>query len=268
MRRLLLCLTLALAACGPGPDMPRDAAPPSAPLPATVAVTAPAFGDSDPHDWPGRTPESYPVHGIDVSRWNLDVDWSAARAAGVNFAWIKATEGGDIRDPLFLSHVAAAEGAGIPWGAYHFYYWCTDAETQARWFIANVPRRAGGLPPVLDLEWNPLSPTCTRRPDPATVRSEVATFLAIVGRHYGQRPVVYVTPDFFADNRLQDITSEEFWLRSTAAHPSARYPGTPWVFWQYSGTGRVPGIGGNVNLNTFAGSPSAWADWYARRALR
>lgn len=261
--RVLASLVL-LAGCGatrPDPDIP-DRADRLAPIP----VIDPAFGDGDPHDWPGRTPDSYPVHGIDISRWNLDVNWKAARAAGVSFAFIKATEGGDRTDPLFATHVAQSEAAGIPWGAYHFFYWCTDAQTQARWFIANVPRRPGALPPVLDLEWNPHSPTCTARPDPARVRSEVATFLDIVGRHYGRRPIVYVTVDFFEDTRLQDITTEEFWLRSTAAHPGDRYPGTPWVFWQYSGTGRVPGIGGNVNLNAFRGSPAAWGDWLARRA--
>jgi lysozyme len=267
---LVLALCLALAACGAprtAPETPAGSPERTARLSAGPVI-APNFGDADPHDWTGRAPASYPVHGIDVSRWNLDVNWHAARAAGVNFAFVKATEGGDRVDPQFFAHVARAEEAGIPWGAYHFFYWCTDAATQARWFIANVPRRPGGLPPVLDLEWNPHSPTCTVRPDPQVVRAEVATFLAIVGRHYGQRPIVYSTLDFFRDNRLADIGAEEFWLRSTAAHPGDSYPGQPWVFWQYSGTGRVPGIGGDVSLNAFAGSPAAWAGWHARRAQR
>jgi lysozyme len=259
----LLILTL-LAACG-APRGASDRAPAQVSL---GPVIAPDFGDADPHPWTGRSPDAYPVHGIDVSRWNLDVNWDAARQSGVNFAFIKATEGGDRLDPLFQSHVAAAEGAGIPWGAYHFYYWCTDSETQARWFIANVPRRTGGLPPVIDVEWNPFSPTCTTRPPAATVRSEIGRFMAILTRHYGQRPVVYTSIDFFRDNGFQDIDSEEFWLRSTAAHPSESYPGTPWVFWQYSGTGRVPGIGGDVDLNAFAGSAASWRNWYARRAQR
>jgi len=263
---LAVTLLLLLAACGaprPGPDDP-----PAAARLTLGPVIPPAFGDADPHDWTGRSPDSYPVHGIDISRWNLDLNWQAARAAGVNFVFIKSTEGGDRTDPLFEAHVAEAERAGVPWGAYHFYYWCRDAESQARWFIANVPRRPGGLPPVLDVEWNSHSPTCTTRPPPATVRSEIARFMAIVERHYGQRPIVYTTVDFFADNGFADIDGEEFWLRSTAAHPSERYPGTAWVFWQYSGTGRVPGIGGNVDLNVFAGSPASWRDWYARRAQR
>ena len=157
--------------------------------------------------------------------------------------------------------------AGVPTAAYHFFYWCTPAATQARWYIENVPRRAGQLPPILDVEWTPSSPTCTERPPPATVRREIATFQRIVGAHYRQRPVIYTTIGFWEDNGLARLTGEEFWLRSTAGHPSDTYPpGARWTFWQYSGTGRVPGISGPVDLNAFVGSAAAWTDWRQRRA--
>jgi lysozyme len=260
-KSILLLGLLVLAACGGG----QSADPVSAPVSSTVRVNPPSFGDADPFDWPGRGPDSYPVHGIDLSRWQSDGDWMAARNAGVNFAFIKATEGGDRIDPLFQSHVTAAEAAGVPWGAYHFFYFCTPAAVQAQWFITNVPRRAGTLPPVLDVEWNPHSPTCQLRPEPAKVRSEMAIFMAMIERHYGQRPIVYTNISFWEDNGFDQITDEEFWLRSTAGHPSEIYPGAQWVFWQYSGTGRVPGIGGNVDLNVFAGSESSWRAWLARR---
>lgn len=259
----ILCLGL-LAACG-GPQSP--APPRDTPQAArAVVVNPPAFGDADPFDWQGRSPADYPVHGIDLSRWQSDGNWDAAREAGVNFAFIKATEGGDRLDPLFQSHRIAAEAAGVPWGAYHFYYFCKPAAAQARWFIQNVPRHRGSLPPVLDVEWNPHSPTCTTRPAPATVRSEMGIFLDIVGRHYGQRPIIYTNVAFWEDNGFDRITDEEFWLRSTAGHLSETYPGADWVFWQYSGTGLVPGIGGRVDLNVFAGSVPSWRAWLGRRS--
>ena len=61
--------------------------------------------------------------------------------------------------------------------------------------------------------------------------------------------------------------AHEYWLRSTAAHPSETYGGQPWTFWQYTGTGLVPGVGGQVDINAFHGSKSAWADWLARRSV-
>lgn len=60
----------------------------------------------------------------------------------------------------------------------------------------------------------------------------------------------------------------EFWLRSVADHPRVRYPGQRWAFWQYTGTGIVPGIQGNVDLNAFAGTRSDWARWLQTRLTR
>ncbi len=258
MIRAALILLL-LAACARQPIVTS--------APTTSRVIAPAFGEADPADWPGRTPDTYVVHGIDISRYQGPVDWSSARAAGVNFAFIKATEGGDRVDAMFTTNRDGASAAGVSVGAYHFYYFCTPAAVQARWFIANVPIQRGALPPVLDLEWNHRSPTCTLRPDPSVVRAEARSFIAIVAAHYGQRPIVYTTPEFWSVNDLGQLAGEEFWLRATADHPSHRYPGAAWSFWQYSGTGIVPGIGGRTDLNAFAGSAADWARWLAARRL-
>ena len=89
----------------------------------------------------------------------------------------------------------------------------------------------------------------------------------IVGRHYGQRPIIYTTVDFYRDNRLGDMRAE-FWLRSVANHPSVPYPGQRWAFWQYTGTGIVPGIRGNTDLNAFAGSRADWVRWLQTRLTR
>jgi lysozyme len=251
-------LALALAACA-GREATRGD-------PAHLVVNAPRFGDADPHPWDGRDPSKYAVHGIDASRWQGQIDWPTAQANGVSFAFFKATEGGDIVDPAFDTYWEGAGRAGVPRAAYHFFYFCRPATEQARWFIKNVPRTKGALPPILDMEWNAHSPTCTRRPTAAHVRAEAGIFMATLERHYGQRPVIYTTVDFFADNQMGRMGRTDFWLRSVAGHPSTVYPGQNWTFWQYSGTGLVPGITGKVDLNVFAGSRAAWTDWVARRA--
>ena len=231
------------------------------------SVQSPVFGDTDPADWGGRGPGALPVHGIDVSKYQGTIDWPQARANGVNFAFIKATEGGDRLDSGFARHWQGAREAGVARGAYHFYYFCTPAAAQARWFIANVPKERGMLPPVIDLEWNPQSPTCRARPAPEVVRSEAKTFMDILEAHYGQRPIIYTDPGFFERNELMRFAGEEVWLRSTAAHPTDRYGVAGWTFWQYSGTGLVPGIRGPVDLNAFGGSHQDWAEWVAERSI-
>lgn len=252
-RIVAFCTLAALAACG-GPG-------------ERAAGIPHRFRDLDPYDWRGITPAHHEVHGIDVSRWQGSIDWPRVAGGGVSFAFVKATEGGDVADPAFRTNWRGAARAGIPRGAYHFYYLCRAATEQAAWFIANVPREAGALPPVLDIEWNHASRNCRTRPDPAVIRAEIATFQRIVGAHYGQRPILYTTVDFWRDNDLRRLPGEEFWLRSVAGHPRQTFPGQRWSFWQYTGTGVVPGIDGAADLNTFAGTSADWSGWLARRRL-
>ncbi|MBX3568415.1 MAG: glycoside hydrolase family 25 protein [Rhizobiaceae bacterium] len=268
MRRLAaLGLTLLLAACSTSSDLglvsEQQALPPAAAKMAP-ALLSPTFGDSDPHQWRARTPFSYPVHGTDVSKYQTDVDWVTAKASGISFAFIKATEGGDRVDDRFREHWNGARSAGVPRGAYHFYYFCRPASEQAAWYIANVPRERSAMPPVLDMEWNPHSPSCKLRPSAETVRSEMRTFLQIVERHYGKKPIIYTSIDFFEDNDLASFTGYSYWLRSVADHPGDRYGAHPFTFWQYTGTGIVPGIRGKADINVFNGSHAAWRKWMAQ----
>lgn len=219
------------------------------------------FGDTDPYDWTGTSPANYPVHGVDVSKFQKSIDWGRVKSSGISFAFIKATEGGDRLDGRFAENWTASRRAGIARGAYHFFYFCRPAIEQAQWFIRNVPRDSSALPPVLDMEWNPKSPTCTKRPPARDVRAEMRVFLQAITRHYGKRPLIYTTVDFFQDNNLSGFQGYDFWLRSTAGHPAQKYGRQQWRFWQYTGTGIVPGITGDADINVFHGGTDAWRKW-------
>lgn len=258
LRYLALFLALSLAACGA-----RDAGPPAEP----GVLFATNFDDADPVDFANPKPRRFPVHGIDAARFQKSINWNTARRNGVNFAFLKATEGGDLLDVSFKDHWRGAGRADVARGAYHFYYFCTAPEVQARWFIRNVPKAKGALPPVLDMEWNPFSPTCaTVRPPASEVRAQMRTWLRIVEAHYGQRPIIYTTPKFYRENGLGRFNGYDFWLRTTAKTPREAYPGQSWTFWQYSATGLIDGIRGEVDLNAFSGSRADWQAWVARRA--
>jgi lysozyme len=240
---------------------PRPAVPPlSGPRPQVISQR---FSDAKPMDFGKVTPQHHLVHGVDVSRWQGDIDWARLRSQGANFAFIKATDGGDHLDPMFAKNWKAAADAGIKRGAYHFFYWCRTASSQADWFIRNVPKEPGALPPVIDVEWNHLS-SCKRRPSRADVLEKMQVFMDRLERHYGQKPIIYVTPDFYDDNLKGAFNGYPFWLRSVAAHPSKRYPGREWAFWQYSGTGLSKGVKGEIDLNVFNGDVSAWHRWLGR----
>ncbi|WP_315926390.1 GH25 family lysozyme [Mesorhizobium sp. SP-1A] len=218
------------------------------------------FRDAKPINFGSRSPRKLAVHGVDVSRWQGEIDWLKLRSQGANFAYIKATDGGDHLDPMFRKNWRGAADAGLKRGAYHFFYWCRTAGEQADWFIRNVPRVAGALPPVIDVEWNGES-SCRRRPSRETVLEKMQVFMDKLERHYGQRPVIYTAPDFYRDNLEGAFPNHHFWLRSVAAHPSKIYPGRRWMFWQYSGSGLSHGVSGKIDLNVFHGSEDEWHDW-------
>lgn len=218
------------------------------------------FRDAKPINFGKVTPRHYAVHGVDVSRWQGDIDWAKLRSQGANFAYIKATDGGDHLDPMFRSNWRRAKEAGLKRGAYHFFYWCRVASEQASWFIRNVPRDPDALPPVIDVEWNGES-SCKRRPSPEKVREKMQVFMDMLERHYGKRPVIYTAPDFYADNLRGAFKDYPFWLRAVAQHPSVVYPGRKWLFWQYSGSGLSHGVEGKIDLNVFHGSEDQWHRW-------
>lgn len=218
------------------------------------------FRDAKPINFGSRSPKHLAVHGVDVSRWQGDIDWVKLRSQGANFAYIKATDGGDHVDPMFRRNWRNADDAGLKRGAYHFFYWCRVASEQADWFIRNVPRDADALPPVIDVEWNHES-SCKRRPSRATVLEKMQVFMDRLERHYGKRPIIYTSPDFYRDNLRGAFPDYPFWLRSVAAHPAKVYPDRDWVFWQYSGSGLSHGVSGRIDLNAFNGDEGDWWRW-------
>lgn len=242
---------------------PQRPAAPAAADTTRRKVYGQRFKDAKPVNFGKVTPQHHSIHGVDVSRWQGTIDWATLRAQGANFAFIKATDGGDHLDPMFKKNWAGAEAAGIRRGAYHFFYWCRTGASQADWFIRNVPKVAGALPPVIDVEYNHLS-ACKKRLKPSEVREKMQAFMDKLERHYGQRPIIYTAPDFYADNLKGHFQDYPFWLRSVAAHPSKRYPGRNWVFWQYSGSGLSKGVIGEIDLNVFAGNETEWHKWIGR----
>lgn len=219
-------------------------------------------------DFGGPLPGNFAVHGIDVSKYQGEIDWERVRDSGVQFAWIKSTEGGDQLDSKFMRNWAAARAVGLPRGAYHFVYWCRPWQQQMAFMERNVPVEPDALPPVLDVELTPTSPTCKRTLYPEPTIREMRGMLEEMERHYGKKPVIYSTVDFYAGilsgGALNDYP---IWVRSTKYHPSVRYAGRRWHFWQYQSDAHIDGIRNKVDRNAFFGTPEQWAEFLSGGSL-
>lgn len=194
------------------------------------------------HWAPGRT--QFPTQGIDVSHHQGNVEWQAVRTAGADFAYIKASEGGDLRDERFAENWRGAEAAGIKRGAYHFFTLCKPGREQATNFIAVVPREPDALPPALDLEFGG---NCAARPSRDALLREIATFIEMAEAHSEKPVVLYMTREFEEQYKVSEAVDRPLWLRSIFREPG--YGAHPWVMWQANPKRRIEGIEGSVDWN-------------------
>ncbi|MGC6588010.1 GH25 family lysozyme [Paenibacillus sp. Dod16] len=201
------------------------------------------------------------VQGIDVSHWQGKINWQQVKADGREFAFIKATQGTARVDPRFYENAKGARGAGLLVGAYHFMDAITvQAAKQQATHFAETMKKAGDvfeLPPVMDYENNP------GNLNKATINVIALAFLNEVERLTGCRPMIY-TGNAFAVNFDTSLGSYPLWIArySNTRVPDDRAAWKRWTIWQFSDSGKVPGISGNVDLNEFDGTLNdlkAWA---------
>ena len=123
-------------------------------------------------------------------------------------------------------------------GAYHFVYWCRAPMEEMAFFEQIAPVEDDALPPVLDVEATPTSPTCHRHLTEESAIADMKVMLEEMERHYGKRPIIYTTVDFYqailSDGAFMDYP---IWVRSTKYHPAVKYGLRPWRFWQYQSDG-------------------------------
>ena len=137
------------------------------------------------------------------------------------------------------------------------------------WFEQNVPVDANALPPVLDVEATPTSHTCHRHLDRESAIPEMRAMLQEMERHFGKKPIIYTSVDFYqAILAGSDFSEYPMWVRSTKHHPSVRYGSRQWMFWQYQADGRIPGIDGKVDRNVFHGTEDQWNEFLAKLQKR
>ena len=190
--------------------------------------------------------------GIDVSKWNGDIDWKKVKADGIDYVIIRAGYGNSTVDPYFKTYIEGARDAGLKIGVYWFSYATSveRAKIEAQKCLETIApyKNSISYPVFFDYEYDSVSYAAKQG---ITITKDLATemsnaFLDAV-ESAGYVSGLYTNKDFgnrYFSNDL--IYSSNLWV---AQYSSTNSFNKPYSMWQYSEKGVVDGIKGNVDMN-------------------
>lgn len=191
--------------------------------------------------------------GIDLSTYQKQVDWQKVKDAGITFVILRAGFGSNKtqQDAMFQNHMKGALSVGLPVGVYWFNYCLNeeDARKEAKTCLQVLAPYKGQiiLPVFADYEGdsdryaieNGVTPTKESR------TMWIRAFCDEIEKG-GYTPGVYTNPDYIRNKLIYDkLKDYPLWL----AQYGVDTPAYPCDYWQYTSTGQIAGIGGNVDLN-------------------
>ena len=189
--------------------------------------------------------------GIDVSKWNGNIDWNAVKNSGVSYAIIRcgyrgSSTGALIEDPKFRSNIKGAKAAGLKVGVYFFSQAVNEVEAVEEASMALSLASGYGLnyPIFLDVE------SSGGRGDGISKETRTAVCKAFCStvQNSGVSAGIYANKTWFTEKiNTGSLTGYKIWLAQYASAPT--YTATRYDMWQYSSKGKVSGINGNVDMN-------------------
>ena len=192
--------------------------------------------------------------GVDVSQWQGTIDWEAAKAAGVQFAMLRAGFGRNNPDPQFERNITECNRLGIPCGIYWFSYAYTEdmAAKEAEYALAAVAKHTLEYPVAFDFEGD--SADYAAKNGVVVTKPLVSALArALCGRVSAAKysPMVYTNPSYLSSYYDAAIPADyDIWLAQWPATPDlAAKPAQAGGIWQYTSSGSVSGISGRVDMN-------------------
>lgn len=229
------------------------------------------FGNGYTHD--ARYANYKIANGIDVSKYQGEIDWKKVKADGISFAFIRVgfrgygSSGSMNTDTYYKTNIVNAVNAGIQVGVYFYSQAITRAEAveEANYTLNLIKGMPVTLPVVMDYEYASDSDGLTGRLYHAKLSREAATDIcssfADTVRQAGYEPMVYANKSMLAGGLQGDILAQKckIWLAQYSVKPT--YEGT-YSFWQYSSSGQVNGINGRVDMNFWYQKPTTFRITY------
>lgn len=177
--------------------------------------------------------------GIDVSRWQGDINWAAVAASGVQYAFVRV---GSVKyglDVKFDQNMRQAAANGVKTGVYIYSYATTpqEAAAEAIFVLQAIANYTVNMPVAIDIE-----DSIQRTLSPAQIAEIANTFCAVI-ENAGYYPIVYGSK-YWYQNYIGPIAYDK-WVAQY--HTNCDIEDA--AFWQASSTGSIPGINGDVDIN-------------------
>ena len=188
--------------------------------------------------------------GIDVSHYQGSINWDeVASNTPISYAYLKATEGASLVDNTYARNLAEARRVGLSVGSYHFYRPNVDWRQQFDNMTAVVKAEEQDLVPIIDIE---------HRGSVSEQRfiADLRAFIEKVTAHYGKKPLLYTYHNFYNRYLTGEFTDYHFMIARYRSDSPTLDDGKDYIMWQYTSTGSIPGIRGNVDRSKIMGSYS------------
>ncbi len=190
--------------------------------------------------------------GVDVSKWNGDIDWDKARNAGVEFAIVRAgyrgsVTGSLVEDSYFQTNMKAAAASGVPTGVYFFTQAVNEVEAveEASAVLQLISDYKLDYPVYIDTE----GAGGNGRADglDAETRTLVCEAFCRTIENAGYKAGIYASRNWFNNNlQTEKLEQYQIWLAEYRSVPL--YQGY-YQMWQYTSKGKIDGISGNVDID-------------------
>ena len=193
--------------------------------------------------------------GVDVSVHQGEIDWQKVADAGVDFAMIRVgyrgygSEGKMMGDTHFQDNIQGALAAGLDVGIYYFSQAVTmeEARQEAAYVIEQLAPYDVTYPVVFDWERQNYTGSRTQTIPETNLLCSMANAFCQEIEEAGYEPMIYFYQNLAYNNLdLSQLTDYPFWLAQYTDYPSFYYD---FDMWQFTSSGRVPGISGDVDLN-------------------
>lgn len=184
--------------------------------------------------------------GVDISSYQTDVDMDKLKGQGVEFVYVKATEGDTHVDYTFKMKWNAAKEADLPAGAYHYFNYNVSGAKQAENFVKTVGSLEGRLIPAIDMELTP--DEVMNPPEKDDVVRGLKAFLAVVEEEYKVKPIIYSRQDYYNKYLKDDFGGYPRWI-TNVFYPVFIDAGEEWTMWQYNVHGTMDGYSGEKYID-------------------